>query len=139
MARSYLNQPAQLHIVARILKGPLTLCKSICLFFRCFPNIPYAKDTTGNLLNKTFDVLEQIKFIIRQAVSYDKVGDATKLGRGAKFDFAKTSSIQLFSRVRVYNINTLLINHIESLSNVQKHKSILMIFCVFLSDLLEIF
>ena len=40
-------------------------------------------------------------FIIRQADPYDKTGDATKGGRGAKFDFVITFSNQLFSRARV--------------------------------------
>ena len=42
-----------------------------------------------------------MKFIIRQADPYDKTGDATKGGRGAKFDFIKTFSNKLSSRVRI--------------------------------------
>ena len=44
---------------------------------------------------------ERIKVIIRQADPYDKTGDATKGGRGAKFDFTKTFRNQLFLRVRL--------------------------------------
>ena len=44
--------------------------------------------------------------MIRQADYYDKTGNATKWGRGAKFDFTKTLSNQLFSDVRVLTSNT---------------------------------
>ena len=63
------------------LKGPLTLWKGICLFFRCFPmhKISLVSFWIGRLMYE-----ERIKVIIRQADPYDKKGDSTKGDRGCK-------------------------------------------------------
>ena len=56
-------------------------------FFRCIPKLPYPKDITGILLNKTFDVLE-----INKSLSLSRQTPMTKqkmLSKGAKFDFPK--------------------------------------------------
>ena len=39
---------------------------------------------------------ERIKVILRQADPYNKTGDATKGGRGAKFDLTKTFIFFIF-------------------------------------------
>ena len=72
---------------------------------------------------------ELIKVITRQAAPYNKTGDATKGGRGCKFDFTKTFINQLFSRVRVLHHQYSITNRSESILK-SKIMSILMIIFV---------
>ena len=53
--------------------------------------------------------------MIRQTDPYYNTGDATKGGRGAKFDFANIFRNQLFSRVRALHHQYSITNHNESI------------------------